>query len=125
MTDPYDVLFQATDPALVIVTVTDGVERDGCLVGFHGQCSIEPLRYLLWLSKANRTYRVARRSDVLAVHVLSDRDEPLARRFGGLTGDEVDKFAGIDVLDGPQGVPLLVDCPHRMVVRRMAILDDF
>ena len=50
----------STDPALIVVTTTAENESAGCLVGFHGQSSIAPHDYCVWLSKANRTYRVGR-----------------------------------------------------------------
>ncbi len=113
-----------TDAALTIVTTADGVERSGCLVGFHSQCSIGPDRYALWLSKANRTYRVAMFAEHLAVHLLGTGDHELARLFGGTSGDEVDKFARCAWTTGPGGVPLLDDLPNRLVGRRVSLLDE-
>lgn len=92
---------------MVIVTATDGRERSGCLVGFASQCSIDPLRFMAFISKANHTYRVALNSAVLAVHLLGPDDRALAERFGSSTGDETDKFEGCDWAEGPSGVPLL------------------
>jgi flavin reductase (DIM6/NTAB) family NADH-FMN oxidoreductase RutF len=121
--DAFDSLMTGSDTAMVVVTASDGAERAGCLVGFHSQCSIEPPRYAIWLSKANRTYRVARTADHLAVHFLDQADLALAELFGGETGDEVDKFARVGWEPGPDGVPLLTDCPSRALVRRVALLD--
>jgi flavin reductase (DIM6/NTAB) family NADH-FMN oxidoreductase RutF len=119
----FDALAALGDPAMVVVTVAHGDERAGCLVGFHGQSSIEPRRYAVWLSKANRTLRVAVRATHLAVHLLVAGDHELAERFGGETGDEVDKFAGLAWRPGPGGVPLLDACPRRMVLARTTLLD--
>jgi len=115
---------QALDPPLVVVTVAGGDERAGCLVGFHCQSSMAPQGYSVWLSKANHTYLVAQRSAWFAVHFLGAADTALAERFGSLTGDRTDKFAGLEVSDGPGGVPLLADCRCRIAVRRTAILDE-
>ena len=90
-------------------------EASGCLVGFHTQCSINPRRYALWLSKANHTYELALRAQTFAVHFLDTGDESLAALFGGLTGDEVDKFTRCRHQAGPHGLPLLTDLPHRFV----------
>jgi flavin reductase (DIM6/NTAB) family NADH-FMN oxidoreductase RutF len=109
---------------MAVVTTAAGDERAGCLIGFQAQCSIGPRRYAIWLSKANHTCRVALLSQHLAVHFLDQGDRPLAELFGTLTGDEVDKFARCDWRPGPAGVPLLTGCPHRMVVRRLALLDE-
>lgn len=114
----------ALDPPLIVVTAADGRDRDGCVVGFHSQCSLEPLRYALWLSRANRTYRVALRSEYLGVHFLGAGDHDLGEWFGGHTGDEEDPFAGVEVQVGPGGVPLVRDVPGRFVGRRVAVYDD-
>jgi flavin reductase (DIM6/NTAB) family NADH-FMN oxidoreductase RutF len=59
------------------------------------------------ISQKNHTYDVAMAADVLAVHVLDDDDRALAEVFGSLTGDDVDKLALVDWIDGPEGVPVL------------------
>ncbi len=116
MPDPaFDDLVAAMDGAMVVVTVAHGEERDGCLVGFHSQASIDPPRYAVWLSTANRTWTLAERADVLAVHLLGADQHALAALFGGQTGDEVDKLARTTWEAGPGGVPLLVACRNRLV----------
>ncbi|MFF7969972.1 flavin reductase [Streptomyces sp. NPDC007905] len=95
MTD-LDDFFHRLDPEMCVVTAVAGGERAGCLVGFASQCSIRPLRFAVWLSKANRTYRVARAAHCLAVHLLTRDQRDLAVVFGGETGDEVDKFTQVD-----------------------------
>ena len=122
--DRFDRLMADLDPPVTIVTTQAGDERGGCLVGFQSQCSIEPRKYALWLSKANHTYRLALRSGVLAVHLLGPDDRDLAELFGGRSGDDIDKFAGIEVDEGPGGVPLLARCPRRLVLHRTALLDE-
>jgi flavin reductase (DIM6/NTAB) family NADH-FMN oxidoreductase RutF len=102
---------------MVLVTTAAGDERDGCIVGFHGQCSIEPRRHAVWLSVANRTNELARRARHVAVHLLGGDDHDLAELFGGRTGDEVDKLAQCEWEPGPYGVPLLARCPARFVGR--------
>ena len=124
MTDAFDSLMASLDGPMAVVTTAVAGERAGCLVGFHAQSAIDPERYCVWLSKANHTYRVALRSSHLAVHFLTQDDLEVAEHFGTLTGDDVDKFADLDVLDGVDGVPLLERCPHRMVLTRVALLDE-
>lgn len=106
-TEAFEAITSDIDQPLYVVTAADGDDRAGCLVGFTTQCSMEPPRFGVWLSKLNRTYRVARSSTTLVVHLLRDGDGELARRFGGETGDEVDKFAGVDWSPGPDGCPVL------------------
>lgn len=114
----FDDLVEAMDGALAVVTTAtaDG-ERNGCLVGFHCQCSIEPRRHAVWLSVANRTAALAEHATHLAVHLLTEADRDLAEHFGGQSGDDVDKLADLDWIEGAGGVPLLARLPNRFVGR--------
>ncbi|SNS11075.1 flavin reductase family protein [Actinomadura mexicana] len=107
-------------PMFVVTTADPGTgARAGCLVGFTTQTSIEPFRFLVCLSRRNRTYRTAEAATVLAVHVLGrgEDQQELAALFGERTGDEIDKFARCSWRPGPEGVPLLSGAPRRMVGR--------
>jgi flavin reductase (DIM6/NTAB) family NADH-FMN oxidoreductase RutF len=104
----HDIAATLDYPVLIVTAAAHG-ERSGCLVGFHTQCSIDPPRWLVCISTANHTSRVAHDADALVVHVLREGQEPLARLFGHETGDDVDKFAqcawhpidgGLPVIDG-------------------------
>jgi len=123
-TDDFAAVMASLDTAMIVVTAAAGDERAGCLVGFHSQSGIDPERYCVWLSKANHTYRVALRSPHLGIHFLTRDDMQLAELFGTRTGDDVDKFAGLAVEAGPDGVPMLLDCASRLVVRRTTLVDE-
>jgi flavin reductase (DIM6/NTAB) family NADH-FMN oxidoreductase RutF len=99
-------LVDRLDHPVLVVTAAAGGERSGCLIGFHTECSMDPPRYLVCISRANHTFDVAARSTHLGVHVLDRADAFLARLFGGRTGDDVDKFAACDWQDH-HGVPVL------------------
>jgi flavin reductase (DIM6/NTAB) family NADH-FMN oxidoreductase RutF len=120
----FETLMASIDPPLIVVTTTAEDERAGCLVGFHAQSGIEPQGYCIWLSKANHTYRVGLRAKHFAVHFLTAEDFWLAERFGTLSGEDTDKFAGLEVELDEYDVPLLRDCPNRMSLERLAMLDD-
>ncbi|HEX3510247.1 MAG TPA: flavin reductase family protein [Solirubrobacteraceae bacterium] len=96
---------------LIITTAAEG-HLAGCLVGFATQCSIEPPRFLVFLSQTNRTLRVAEGSDALLVHFVPADAAGLVELFGAETGDEVDKFALCRWRRGPRGLPVLQDCPR-------------
>jgi flavin reductase (DIM6/NTAB) family NADH-FMN oxidoreductase RutF len=104
-------LMAALDGPMIVVTASDGPRIAGCLVGFNGQSSIDPLHYVVYLSKLNHTYRVARRATHLMVHFLASDQLDLARHFGELTGDETAKFDGVRWKPGPDGsTPRLTEC---------------
>jgi len=113
----FDDLVGGLDYPMLIVTANDGQRRAGCLVGFASQCSIDPPRFMVWLSKANYTYAVSQRVEWLAVHVPTEENRALVEHFGTVTGFTEDKFATCAWRDGPGGVPLLVDCPQWFVGR--------
>jgi flavin reductase (DIM6/NTAB) family NADH-FMN oxidoreductase RutF len=108
--DHFPRLVAGIDYPMFIVTAAVDDARAGCLVGFMTQASIEPARLLVCLSKANATFRVAERAEVLVVHFLGRDDRELAQLFGEETGDEVDKFSRCDWTAGPHGVPVLTGC---------------
>lgn len=120
----FETLMAATDTPLLVVTTAVEGERAGCVVGFHSQSSIGPQQYGIWLSKANHTYVVGLRASRFAAHFLTSADHDLAELFGGHSGTEVDKFTDLDVDTDASGLPLLGRCPNRLVLERLALLDD-
>lgn len=103
----FDDIADTIDYPMWIVTASSGGERSGCLVGFATQCSIDPVRFGVWVSKANHTFRVARSAGLLVVHAPREDDLELARLFGEETGDEVDKFSRCAWSPGPADAPVL------------------
>jgi flavin reductase (DIM6/NTAB) family NADH-FMN oxidoreductase RutF len=113
----FDDLVGELDYSMFIVTAAVDGEREGCLVGFATQTSIDPSRFLVCLSEKNRTTRLAARADRLAVHFVPEQADPLAQLFGGVTGDEADKFAQAAWSEGPHGLPILDECVNWFVGR--------
>jgi flavin reductase (DIM6/NTAB) family NADH-FMN oxidoreductase RutF len=122
LTETLGALTAALDYPMYVVTTAAGGNRAGCLVGFTTQCSIDPVRFLVCLSRRNHTCRVASQADLLAVHVLDREQQALAELFGTETGDDIDKLARCAWTEGPSGTPLLDDCPNRFLGR---IVDRF
>jgi flavin reductase (DIM6/NTAB) family NADH-FMN oxidoreductase RutF len=124
-TSPHEIarIIDGLDPAMIVVTVRSDDARSGCLVGFHSQCSIDPLRYAVWISKANHSFRVALAADVFVLHLLDAEEHPVAAFFGAVTGDEVDKFAHCAWHEGTDGALLLDDCATRVVARPVSFSD--
>ncbi|MGC9441829.1 flavin reductase family protein [Streptomyces sp. WG5] len=115
--DGMNVFLERLDPDMCVVTAAADGERAGCLVGFSSQCSIEPVRFVVWLSDVNRTFRVARAADVLAVHLLARDQRRTAEVFGGQTGDRTDKFQQVRWREGHGGAVVLEDAEAWFVGR--------
>ena len=109
----FESIVDRIDYPMYVVTALVGEERDGCLVGFATQCSIDPARFLVCMSDKNRTTRLLERGggDALVVHLVPEAAGHIVELFGGETGDDTDKFAHSDWTPGPEGIPLLADCP--------------
>lgn len=103
------------DYPVYVVTAAAKGETSSCLVGFATQSSIDPPRLLVCISQANHTHGVAAGATHLAVHLVPAGRCDLAELFGGTSGDDIDKLAGLAWTPGPGGVPLLADCPRRLV----------
>jgi flavin reductase (DIM6/NTAB) family NADH-FMN oxidoreductase RutF len=106
--DTFEKLVSDLDYPMYVVTAAVDGERAGCLVGFVTQASIDPPRLLVLISKANETFRVASRAEVLGVHFLGADNKDLAELFGEESGDWTDKFARCKWQDGPNDVPVVL-----------------
>ncbi len=112
----FNELLGALDYPMFIATTCDETgARAGYLIGFATQSSIDPSRFLVCISKANHTYRVARSAQPDPVHFVPASATGLAELFGGRTGDQIDKFAECEWRDGPGGVPILSECRNWFV----------
>jgi flavin reductase (DIM6/NTAB) family NADH-FMN oxidoreductase RutF len=97
-------------PMFVVGAAVDG-DADACLVGFTSQCSIDPPRFAVFLSKSNQTYELARRASTLVVHRVRPDQHDLAEHFGGATAhEEPGKLAEWPWRPGPDGAPVIADC---------------
>lgn len=108
----FEKLMGALDYPVFIVTTAAGDRREGCVIGFATQASMQPGRFLACLSRRNRTHRLAREVEALAVHAVPRERLDLVELFGGETGDEIDKFARCDWRPGPRDLPILDGCPN-------------
>jgi len=106
----FEKIVAALDFPMIVATTAVGEERSGCLVGFSTQCSIDPDRYAVFVSKKNHTFGVAARAETMVVHILRPGDERLARIFGEETGDAVSKFEQCSWRPGPGGAPVIDGC---------------
>ena len=115
--EAFEAFVSGLDYSMVIVTAARRGHRAGCLVGFATQCSIDPQRFLVCVSEANATARIARRAGYLGVHQVSADQMELARLFGEESGDWTDKFESCRWHVGPHDVPVLDDASAWLIGR--------
>jgi flavin reductase (DIM6/NTAB) family NADH-FMN oxidoreductase RutF len=109
--DAFDALADELDYPMFVISATADGQSDACLVGFTTQCSIEPPRYAVFLSKANRTYTIAHSATTLIVHRLRADQHAVAEHFGGTSKvDDPGKLAEWPWSPGPEGAPVIADC---------------
>lgn len=73
--------------------------------------SLSPAKVLFCVATASSSFKVLIAADRIAVHILGQDQEDIARRFAtsGLSGAE--KLSGVSWTPGPDGVPLLPGTP--------------
>jgi len=105
-----EAITSAADYPLYVVTASSDDGISGCLAGFVTQSSIEPVRFVICVSKVNHTFVVAERSKGLALHLLGSDQKDMASLFGETTGDVTDKFDRVTWSAGITGAPILAEC---------------
>jgi flavin reductase (DIM6/NTAB) family NADH-FMN oxidoreductase RutF len=110
-TAAFDCIAGELEYPMFVVSAAADAAADACLVGFTSQCSIEPRRFAVFLSKANHTYELARRASTLVVHRVRPDQHELAAHFGGTTAhDEPGKLEEWAWRPGPDGAPVIDGC---------------
>ncbi|MEZ5099896.1 MAG: flavin reductase family protein [Thermoleophilia bacterium] len=80
--------------------------------------SLEPPLVLACFMQDSDTGRAIRASGFFGLNVLDAlRGEALARRFARKAEGDEDQLAGVDVHEGPHGLPLLEGCLEHLVCR--------
>jgi flavin reductase (DIM6/NTAB) family NADH-FMN oxidoreductase RutF len=107
----FDRIVSNLEYPMFVVSAASDDDADACLVGFTSQCSIEPPRFAVFLSKANHTYEVATKADALVVHRLREDQHELAEHFGGTSAhDDPRKLDQCEWTPGPGGAPVIRGC---------------
>ena len=100
------------------VTIITTLDADGNKVGLtansFNSVSLSPPLVLWSLAETSASLPAFRAATHWAVHVLAADQEPLSSRFAKRG---VDKFAGLELDTGPDGIPLLRGCTARFECR--------
>ncbi len=100
---------------VTIVTARDGAgEPVGLTANSFNSVSLDPPMVLWSLSLGSHSLPAFRDAESWAVHILASGQQAMSDRFAR-RGE--DKFAGLDVVDGPEGAPLIAGCAARFGCR--------
>ncbi len=93
---------------VTVVTTCDGEGRfHGISVSAFCSLSLEPPRVLICIEKTTGSHEALLESKAFIVHMLSAEQRDMSERFASLVED---KFEGIDLETGLDGIPVLLGC---------------
>lgn len=113
--DSISAAWQLVDRALWVVTAATAKRRGGLLASFVMRSSIDPHvpQVLIGLAPNHFTCELVDGARRFGLHLLAHEQLPLAWRFAIGSSRDVDRFAGLDLVENPLGPPLLADCVAR------------
>ena len=111
-----DALGRFTTGVTIVTTRTRSGHRCGVTVNSFSSLSLDPPLVLWSLARGSSSHSAFEEAAHFVVHVLAEDQEPLARQFAR---SGIDRFAGIAVEDGPEGLPMLPDAAARFECRTL------
>ena len=99
---------------VTVITTRHDDARFGMTASAVSSLSLDPPMLVVCLHRDAPTRAAVSAAGVFGVSILSENDGHLAERFAK---PREDKFAGVDVVDGASGVPLLRDALARLECR--------
>ena len=93
---------------LYVVTSNDGKKDNACILNSVSQLTDTPLRVSVNINKLNYSHDVVKKSGVLNVNCLNN-EAPFSvfQKYGFVSGKDVDKFAGEEVMRSENGLVVL------------------
>ena len=93
---------------LYVVTSNNGEKDNACIVNTVSQLTDTPLRVAVNINKMNYTHDIVKKSGVLNVNCLNN-EAPFSvfQKYGFVSGKDVDKFAGEEVMRSENGLVVL------------------
>ena len=110
--DPvYTLLRNLTSPVVAITTSAGGV-TNGLIVNSAQRASLVPSipRVSIYISKINFSHDLIYGAGVFALHLLRNDQWDVIWQLGFRSGRDGEKLAGLGLLSGKTGCPLLQDC---------------
>lgn len=89
----------------VVTTSSEGGEKKGITVSAFSSVSLDPPLVLICIDKRASIHEHLKKGRWFAVNVLSQEQESLSRHFA--SRGEMDRFIGIELVEGASGSPLI------------------
>jgi flavin reductase (DIM6/NTAB) family NADH-FMN oxidoreductase RutF len=105
---------------VAVITTCHGDRRFGVTASAVASLSLEPPMLLACLNRRLPTCAALGAAGAFVVNILDEGQDDLAMRFAT---PQSDKFAGVDVVDGALGVPLLRDALAHLECRVVERVD--
>ena len=102
-------LFRRVSSGVYVVGAAHDGERGAFTAAWVMQASYDPLMLVVSINPEHATYPLVRSSRAFTVNVLGTGRVDLVRRFGTLSGRDVDKLDGVSWREGRSGAPILTD----------------
>ena len=101
----------------VVTSLDPNGEDEGMTVSAFCSLSLDPPLVLVCVDQSAKMYDSLANSETFIVNILSERQEPLARRF---SGPDPNRFDGIGYTRGVSGIAILDDVLGYLECRRIA-----
>jgi flavin reductase (DIM6/NTAB) family NADH-FMN oxidoreductase RutF len=93
---------------VAVLTCREAEHWQGMTVSSFTSVSVVPPAVTVSLANATRAKAIVESTGFFAINILASVDEELADRFAGRSGDQEDRFRGVEVIAGVEGIPLLL-----------------
>ena len=90
----------------VITTLDENGNKVGMTANSFSSVSLDPMLVLWSIAKTANAFDIFNQAEHFAIHVLSANQQAISVQFAT---QGIDRFKGIDCLEGYGGVPLLAD----------------
>ncbi len=101
---------------LYVLSAREGSKDNACIINTALQVTTSPNRISIAVNKANFTNGMIERAGVFTVSCLSqDAKFDIFRQYGFQSGRDTDKFAGLDMPRGENGVIYIPDCTNAYI----------
>lgn len=110
---------------LYVLTTSDGVKDNGCIVDAVMQVTSTPARVALAVNKDNFSHELIVKTGKLNLNcICKDAPFELFKNFGFQSGRGADKFSDVEFWRTENGIPVLIDNVNAFISLEVASMTD-